>query len=169
MPLTGVHHTGLVVQDLDRSIAFWHGVLGLELVTEPSPWFAGPELSRGVGVRDAELRQVCLAAGGDVVELLEYRHRLDAGHPVPQNHLGAMHVALRVTDVVGMRRDLAAHGVEFLSEVNVVDDGVLAGWRWVYFHDPDGISVELVEQAYTDTAARSQGIAAYLATRPPIR
>jgi acyl-coenzyme A synthetase/AMP-(fatty) acid ligase len=24
------------------------------------------------------------------------------------------------------------------SDVNVVDDGVLAGWRWVCFADPDG-------------------------------
>ena len=34
---------------------------------------------------------------------------------------------------------------------------MLAGWRWIYFHDPDGITIELVEVAYTtpDDAAGS--------------
>jgi hypothetical protein len=49
--------------------------------------------------------------------------------------------------------------------VNVVDEGVLAGWRWVYFEDPDGYPLELVEAAYYDVEARSAGIDAYLASR----
>ena len=30
----------------------------------------------------------------------------------------------------------------------MVDDGPLAGWRWVYFGDPDGLALELVQVAY---------------------
>jgi hypothetical protein len=47
----------------------------------------------------------------------------------------------------------------------VVDEGVLAGWRWVYFQDPDGYPLELVEVAYSNDDERRAGIAAYLATR----
>jgi extradiol dioxygenase family protein len=79
-----------------------------------------------------------------------------------------MHVALRVDDAAATKRDLEAQGVTFLSEVNVVDEGVLAGWRWVYLHDPDGITVELVEVAYFNTDERKRGIAQYLATRPAL-
>ena len=53
----------------------------------------------------------------------------------------------------------------FFSPVNVVDEGVLAGWRWVYFADPDGYPLELVEVAYVQPEERSEGIAAYLASR----
>ena len=53
----------------------------------------------------------------------------------------------------------------FFSRVNVVDEGVLAGWRWVYFADPDGYPLELVEVAYVNREERSEGIAAYLASR----
>jgi hypothetical protein len=49
--------------------------------------------------------------------------------------------------------------------VNVVDEGVLAGWRWVYFADPDGYPLELVEVAYYNGDDRREGIAAYLAAR----
>ncbi len=164
MAISGVHHTGIIVKDLDRSMAFYHDLLGLEIETAPSPWFTGDELATGVGVPGASLRQVCLTTGDGVVELIEYGNRpADNNEPIAQNYLGAMHVALRVDDIAATKNDLEAKGVEFLSDINVVDDGVLAGWRWVYLHDPDGITVELVEVAYVNEADRVQAIADYLA------
>jgi catechol 2,3-dioxygenase-like lactoylglutathione lyase family enzyme len=168
MAFTAVHHTGIIVRNLDRSIYFYHDLLGLPILTEPSPWFAGPELEKGVGVPGGSLRQCNLeVAPGYVLELLEYANRpADNTEVAPQNRLGAMHVALKVDDIAATMADLEAKGVEFLSEPNIVDDGVLAGWRWVYFHDPDGISVELVEEAYT--TPHEGAIAAYLAGRPSL-
>ena len=167
MAFTGVHHTGIIVRNLDRSIYFYHDVLGLPILSEPSPWFSGPELEQGVGVPGGSLRQCNLQAGDGVLELLEYGNRpADNTEVQPQNRLGAMHIALRVDDIDATVAELKAKGVEFLSEPHIVDDGVLAGWRWVYFHDPDGVTVELVEEAYTTPHA--DAIAAYLATRPAL-
>src|SRR5665213_2887560 len=163
MSISGVHHTGIIVKDLDRSIYFYHDVLGMQFQNEPSPWFTGEGLAKGVGVPGASLRQVCLTAGDAVVELVEYGNRPEHNdEPIQQNYLGAMHVGLRVDDIVATKAYLESKGVEFLSEINVVDDGVLAGWRWVYFHDPDGITVELVEVAYFNGDERTRGIADYL-------
>ncbi len=67
---------------------------------------------------------------------------------MPNNHLGAAHVCFRVSDVRATKAALEARGVTFYSDVNVVDSGPLAGWRWVYFSDPDGMALELVEVAY---------------------
>ena len=75
------------------------------------------------------------------------------------------HPAFLVDDIDAKKAELEAEGVTFFSEVNVVDEGVLAGWRWVYFADPDGYPLELVEVAYYNTEDRRQGIAAYLASR----
>lgn len=168
MTIRGAHHAGIIVKDLDRSIRFYHDLLGLQFDSEPSPWFEGDDLARGVGVPGAKLRQVCLRAGdGMLVELLEYANRpQDNDSPIQQNYLGAMHLALRVEDVRAAKSELESKGVEFLSEVNVVDEGVLSGWRWVYLHDPDGIPVELVEIAYVNRIDRAAGIAAYLESRP---
>jgi len=52
-PLQAVHHVGLVVSDLDRSIYFYHDLLGLPFANEPTPWFEGPALEKGVGVPGA--------------------------------------------------------------------------------------------------------------------
>lgn len=168
MSIIGVHHAGIIVKDLDRSIYFYHDVLGLPFITEPSPWFSGEDLAKGVGVPGAVLRQVCFAAGSTQVELLEYANREDDhDEAVHQNHLGAMHLALRVEDIVAEKTRLEAAGVNFLSDINIVDDGVLAGWRWVYLHDPDGIPVELVEVAYERPEAERQAACQrYLDERP---
>jgi catechol 2,3-dioxygenase-like lactoylglutathione lyase family enzyme len=161
----GIHHTGIVVKNLDRSIYFYHDVLGLEFAAEPSPWFSGADIERAVGVEGARLRQVNLRAGDGVLELIEYGNRPGDDTTVPpQNRLGSMHVALHVDDITETMATLSARGIEFLTEANVVDDGVLAGWRWVYFYDPDGVTLELVEEAYT--TPHEDAIAAYLRERP---
>jgi catechol 2,3-dioxygenase-like lactoylglutathione lyase family enzyme len=158
----GIHHVGITVPDLDRGIAFYNGVLGLEFFDPPSPVFDEAELAERVGVPDAALRQVNLALGGSIVELLEYTApEPPFEHPVPPNAHGAAHLAFQVEDVEAKKAELEAAGVEFLSEVNVVDEGVLAGWRWVYSRDPFGIVLELVEIAYHDDEAARRGIAEY--------
>jgi catechol 2,3-dioxygenase-like lactoylglutathione lyase family enzyme len=164
---TGVHHTGIIVKNLDRSIYFYRDVLGLPILTEPSPWFSGPELATGVGVPGGSLRQCNLQAGTGVLELLEYGNRpADNTEVQPQNRLGAMHIALKVDDLAATVAELRAKGIDFLSEPNVVDEGVLAGWRWIYFLDPDGVTIELVEEAYT--TPHDAAIAKYLAERPSL-
>lgn len=164
--MKALHHVGITVKDLDASIRFYHDVLGLPFDSEPSPWFDNPELGPAVGVPGAALRQVCLHAGNTILELLEYRSPPSAtSNPLPSNDVGASHVAFLVDDVHAKKAELEAQGVRFLSDVNVVDEGTLSGWRWVYFVDPDGYPLELVEIAFRDEEARRAGIAAYLANR----
>src|SRR5689334_18770315 len=170
MQLKAVHHVGLVVRDLDQSIYFYHDLLGLPFANEPTPWFEGPELERGVGVPGARLRQVSLWVGAhSTMELIEYANRpASSTAAVPNNYLGAAHVCFKVDDVHAAKAELEAKGVRFYSGVNVVDDGPLAGWRWVYFSDPDGLALELVEVAYYRKDEREANAAAYLRNRPTL-
>jgi catechol 2,3-dioxygenase-like lactoylglutathione lyase family enzyme len=164
--MRGLHHVGITVKDLDASIRFYHDVLGLQFSNEPSPWFDGPELGPAVGVPGAALRQVSLLLGDTTLELLEYRSPdSETTAPLMSNSIGASHVAFLVDDIKATKAKLEARGIQFYSDVNVVDDGVLAGWRWVYFQDPDGYPLELVEVAYYQEEERRAGIAAYLASR----
>jgi catechol 2,3-dioxygenase-like lactoylglutathione lyase family enzyme len=164
--MRSIHHTGITVSDLDRSIDFYHDVLGLPFAAEPSPVVDDPGLGAKVGVPGAALRLVTFAVGDGLLELLEYvAPGSPVSAPLPQNALGAQHVALRVDDIAAEVERLAARGVTFLSDVTAVDDGVLAGWRWVYLRDPDGILLELVEIAYERPEERRANIAAFEAAR----
>jgi catechol 2,3-dioxygenase-like lactoylglutathione lyase family enzyme len=164
--MKALHHVGITVKDLDASIRFYHDVLGLEFSNEPSPWFDGPELGPAVGVPGAALRQVSLLVGDTTVELLEYKSPpSETTAPLDSNNIGASHVAFLVEDIVAKKAELEDKGVTFFSDVNLVDEGVLAGWRWVYFADPDGYPLELVEVAYYNEDERRAGIAEYLAGR----
>jgi len=164
--MKGLHHVGITVRDLDASIRFYHDVLGLDFSNEPSPWFDSPELGPAVGVPGAALRQVSLLLGDAMLELLEYKSPpSETQKPLLSNNIGASHVAFLVDDIDAKKAELEGKGIEFYSDVNVVDEGVLAGWRWVYFEDPDGYPLELVEVAYYNAEERREGIAAYLASR----
>ena len=164
--MKSLHHVGITVRDLDASIRFYHDVLGLQFSNEPSPWFEGPGLGPAVGVPGAALRQVSLLLGDTTLELLEYKSPpSETSEPLSSNNLGASHVAFLVDDIEAKKAELEAKGIAFYSAVNVVDEGVLAGWRWVYFDDPDGYPLELVEVAYYEAEERRAGIDEYLASR----
>jgi catechol 2,3-dioxygenase-like lactoylglutathione lyase family enzyme len=103
------------------------------------------------------------------MELIEYGNRpVESNKPIPNNYLGAAHVCFKVDDIRATKAELESKGVEFYSDVNVVDEGPLAGWRWCYFSDPDGLALELVEVAYYLKEEREAAAAEYLRTRPSL-
>lgn len=170
MNLELIHHVGLVVKNLDRSIYFYHDILGLQFANEPTPWFEGPELEKGVGVPGARLRQVSLWVDErSTLELIEYGNRPASNTgPIPNNFMGAAHVCFKVADIHAKKAQLESKGVKFYTEPNIVDEGPLEGWRWCYFSDPDGLALELVEIAYYKKEKREAAAREYLATRPSL-
>ena len=112
--MRALHHVGITVKDLDASIRFYHDVLGLEFSNEPSPWFEGEELGRGVGVPGAALRQVSLILGDSTLELLEYSAPPgETKAPLASNSIGASHVAFLVDDIHAKKAELETKGIEF--------------------------------------------------------
>ncbi len=144
--MQAIFHTGITVSDLDRSIPFYRDVLGLQMSLGPTEVFEGEALSRGLGVPDARLRLAVFKVGDGELELLEYLHPgSPVDCPMPGNTLGQMHVAFEVDDMRAKVEELQAKGIRFMSAPNEVHEGPLNGWTWVYFTDPDGITLELIE------------------------
>jgi len=134
----GVHHTGLTVSDLDRSIDFYR-LLGYEVTVRIEE--EGEEVERGTGVPGAKLSVAMLERPGGRLELIQYVAPGGASRPSPNNGVGAAHVCVQVDDIDAAVAELQGEGVEFLSEPIYHESGI----RWAYCRDPDGITAELLE------------------------
>lgn len=145
--LRTIHHTGYTVADLDRSLAFYRDLLGLETVAAQEK--EGGYLAAIVGHPDAHVRMAHLRVPGDghVVELFEYL--APAGRPpgpLDPADVGTSHLCFVVDDLPALYDRLRAAGVDsFVSPPVEVDTGINRGGFALYLRDPDGIPVELFQ------------------------
>src|SRR5216110_3442889 len=101
-------HTGITVLDLERSLAFWRDVLGLEL--SHTAHQTGEMAEQITGVKGAELKLAVLRTPtGHKIELLEYLAPADrkCANLGPCD-LGHVHVALLVNDLAAVLERIAA-------------------------------------------------------------
>jgi catechol 2,3-dioxygenase-like lactoylglutathione lyase family enzyme len=141
----GIHHVGLTVADLDRSLAFYRDVLGFELLMRQEK--VGGYFGAIVGYPDCHVEAAHLqhASSGLILELTQYRQpELAAIIPEPAR-VGNAHLCLLVGDLEAAYDELVRHDVDLISPPVTIDTGVNAGSRGLYFRDPDGITLELFE------------------------
>jgi catechol 2,3-dioxygenase-like lactoylglutathione lyase family enzyme len=164
--LYGVWHFSFTVADLDRSIEFYHDLLGFELVLTQEQ--ANAYTRRLVGYPDASLRVAQFALPGQPrristhdLELVQYvapkgeRGSREICNP------GAAHMAMTVDDIHERYDRFVAAGVEFVSPPNEITAGVNVGGYTCYFRDPDDIVLELVQPpAHRLTGAKTASASA---------
>ncbi len=92
MQVSGLDHVSLVTTDLDRSIAFYRDILGLQPIQRPAFKSRGQWLASGT-------LEIHLTINPD-------------GHlrPAPEIDTGDIHFAARVADFAAMRKHLEANG-----------------------------------------------------------
>ncbi|GHD98995.1 VOC family protein [Streptomyces alanosinicus] len=122
-----IAHTGLNVTDLDRSLALYRDLLGFTVLAEG---------------KEDEQRWAMLGESGEaplVTLWQQARGSYDSGRP------GLHHLAFTVDSVEEVRRyetALRAAGFDFAHEGVVAhrEGGTSGG---IFFHDPDGIRLEI--------------------------
>jgi catechol 2,3-dioxygenase-like lactoylglutathione lyase family enzyme len=163
------HHVGITVRDLERSIDFYHDTLGLPFALAPTDWAEDDHLPEALGVAaPVKLRLAAfrIGDGGTILELLQYASPpSERDGALTQNDVGACHIAILVDDIDAHVGRLRASGVPFNSSVHDIEEGPFEGWRWVYFRDPDGHTVEFVQLRWQNPEKRAADIEAYLAVR----
>lgn len=146
MKVLGVDHVSVTVADLERSVRFYHDLLGIPVhgtgVEESA------SVTAVVGVDRARFRYADLDLGhGHILELLQYLSPKGTPHRSNVYDPGSGHIAFRVDDLDAMLAKLKADGIQARSEpVDLEDPAWWAGARVVYLTDPDGATVELVER-----------------------
>ena len=144
--IVAADHTGITVSNLERSLAFWHDVLGFEY--SHTTHQKGKMAEEITGVADAEINlAVVKAPGGHKIELLEYlapadRKKRTGLRPCDVGHV---HVALTVDDLEAVLNTIAASGCKEAGEPQTLTSGPNAGKRVVYVRDPDGTTIEFME------------------------
>jgi catechol 2,3-dioxygenase-like lactoylglutathione lyase family enzyme len=123
--LRGVYETVLYADDVAATARFYESVLGLRLVA------GSDELMAALRVDD-----------GGVLLIFDPQRASRPGRAVPHGTSGAGHAAFSVRDgeLDAAAAELRAHGVELERETEWPQGG-----RSVYFRDPAGNSLELVE------------------------
>jgi catechol 2,3-dioxygenase-like lactoylglutathione lyase family enzyme len=144
VPVLGpVHHVGISVGDMDRSLRFWERFLSVEARSRrvADAAFLG-ELVGYPGVA-LEIAWLDLPDGGSL-ELVSHRDRPEAALPHGTAHAGAAHFCFAVADLdAAIRAGLAAGATLASTSPVVIPSGPNQGARHVYIRDPDGLTIEL--------------------------
>lgn len=137
-------HTGFTVADIERSLAFWQGVLGFELSHRAH--HTDELASEVTGVPGAEILIAVLKAPGHRIELLEYVAPADRKRAALRScDVGSVHVALTVDDLDAVLGAIAASGWRAVGKTQTLRTGPNAGKRIVYVRDPDGTTIEFMQ------------------------
>jgi catechol 2,3-dioxygenase-like lactoylglutathione lyase family enzyme len=139
-----VSHIGICVSDWRRSLHFYQDLLGFRSLHELE--VSGGPASRLLQLEKVELRAVYLERDGLRIELLHYEQPgpVSGTTPRPMNQLGLTHLSLRVDDLDKVVQELREAGVEIRDDTRI--DLPAARTKAVFISDPDGASIELVEQ-----------------------
>lgn len=145
--ITGANHTSFTVSDMEKSLAFYRETLGMKVVSDREGKGAFAETITGLPA--AHMRIVYLKITEKTEHMLELiQYYVPAGKPFDQRTCdpGSAHLALYTDDMGKVYLDLQARGVRFKSEPVHVTGGPNIGRFVVYFLDPDGITLELIER-----------------------
>ena len=148
MNVEWMNHTGFVVSNMERSLAFYRDQLGLGI--ERDQILEGEFISELVGYPDPKLHIIYLGLGDmkHSVELIEYLKPRGNAAPLPERKdIGATHLGIIVDNVDEFYKELSSKEVRFVSPPAIRPDAVYPmAQKGCYMQDPDGNWLELLER-----------------------
>lgn len=138
--IKGMHHVGISVTDLARSIRFYRDVIGMEIIAEAE---LGERYEAIMNLKGLRCSGAMLRAGDLHIELFEFDNPRPkpAGPNRPVCDHGINHISIEVTDIDREYERLKAAGVVFHTPPSTFGSGN----RATYGRDPDGNVLELFQ------------------------
>lgn len=146
--LTGVLHLGFTVTDVSAATRFYEQLFGAP--PRVRRIFDAPYTSTQIGYDDARLDIALFAIPGTDLhlELIQYLNPVGSPVNVETKNPGTAHLCLRADDLDAEFDRLVGLGAWPRSTGPVtIDSGPNAGRRVVYFRDPQGLTIEIMEEA----------------------
>jgi catechol 2,3-dioxygenase-like lactoylglutathione lyase family enzyme len=160
--IADVLHFSFTVSDIEASIDWYTRVLGLKLVHRQRQENEYTQVLVGIPGAILEVAQFAVpgvppARSTHMLELVEYvTPRGEAFGELATNSVGCAHLALMVTDIHERHARMCEQGVVFRNPPVAITAGANSGGFACYFHDPDGITLELLQPS--PARARELGI-----------
>jgi catechol 2,3-dioxygenase-like lactoylglutathione lyase family enzyme len=144
--IVSADHTGITVSNLELSLAFWRDVLGFEL--SHTAHQTGEMAKEITGVAGAEIKLAVLKTPGDhKIELLEYLAPPDRKQVALRPcDVGSVHLALLVEDLDAVLERICVSGWKAAGKPQTLTSGPNKGKRVIYVRDPDGTTIEFMQQ-----------------------
>ncbi len=144
-----VAHIGLTVKDIDRSLKFYTEILGFHPAGELE--MQGKETDKLFKMKNCKIRVAYLKVKEELsyptIELIQF---LNHDIEIRENKLTSTSISelcFEVEDIDGIYQKLLNNRVECLSEPQTFDflEYGFSKSKAIYFKDPDGIILELIE------------------------
>lgn len=135
------NHVGISVSDIERSIAFYRDMLGLEQLCEVFP-FGGAPYEAIMDIPGVSGRMCMIGSGSLRLELFEFAKAKPKDPEYPVSDRGYSHFGVEVDDIGAAYAKLEAAGVRIHSPVISFNQGSM---KAAYCRDPDGNVFELLE------------------------
>ncbi len=135
LEIGGFSHVCIGVSDMDRSLAFYREVLGMDVVFDVE--LEGASMESVTGRSGARGRMVGGLIGGAVIELLALGDE-PTGRPGPR--IGYTNISFRCDDL-----DAAHRRALELDQRPLQEPVEIGGVRMFFLTDPDGTPIEFIE------------------------
>ena len=142
-----VNHVGITVRDLDKAIPFYEALFGRKVANVDK--IGGKRMAAVQGLDDTLIRYANVHLDNINIDILEYDKPKSSEASYSNEQVSAMHMCFEVDDIEAAVARLKEIGVEPEGEPMYFkeEDGLKAGFGTgvVYFTDPDGAHLELIE------------------------
>ena len=145
--LADIHHVGLTVSDIERSIVFYRDLLGMTLLRR-RPHVDNDYVSKQTGYAGVVLNVASFKVSPDSpvsLEIVQYMNHAGPAAETSTNQPATSHLCLTVSDLSAAVADLRGKGVRFKTDPVAITAGPNTGGLVVYFNDPDGYTLELFQ------------------------
>lgn len=136
-----IMHVGITVSDMQRSVAFYRDVLGFE-VTGTGEAF--DEEDKPLDLTRVHLLSTAMRSENCQIELLQFLSPPGETSAPKMSDAGCVHMALAVSDIHAVYDKLLAAGAQVNAPPQKDDSGYEWSY-WMFFKDPDGTMIEVVQ------------------------
>ena len=146
--VVGLFHGGVTVSDLDRSVAFYRDTLGLDVTTRRDATEDYLREMHGQPFTTVRMAFLAIPNSTSMIELIEYQGVETHKPPYQPSDPSTGHLCFLVDDIQVVDARLRAAGCPARSAqpVAITAGPNRGGWA-VYFADPDGYPIELIQRA----------------------